>query len=239
MLKKIYFSSLIFSLMLVTGCRPDEPFEPIEQSRTYLNLLNAYGQVDKVDVYLRSFESDGLFASNVNFLESWPKGGYASMITTAGFDSLEKEPDTYLRMVERRTSNEVIPEQGFRLNPEVRSTIVLIDSVGKAKLVKTIDVFDAPGDTAANVRFMNINFTMTSVSLRTPDSTILIDRLNFLNYSRFHQMPPGIYDFEFISDQTRTIVSTLKDVNIEKGKTYSFFLTQQQAVPRAGVERLE
>jgi hypothetical protein len=239
MLKNIVFSSLIIVLLMLASCKADEPFEPIERSRTSLNLLNAYGPVNKVDIFLRSFESNGLFASNVNFMESWPKGGYASLITTSGFDSLEKEPDTYLRVVERSSAKEIISEQGFRLNPDVRSTVVLIDSIGKAKLVKTIDIFEAPGDTAANVRFMNVNYTMTSVSLRSSDSTLLIDRLNFLNYSSFTKMPPGTYDFEFISDQTRTIVSTLKDVNIEKGNTYNFFLTQLGGAPRAGVERLE
>lgn len=239
MLKNIVLSSILVSLLLLAGCKPDDPFTPVKQSRTSLNLLNAYSPANKVDVYLRSFESNGLLASSVTFMESWPKGGYASLITTSGFDSLEREPDTYLRMTERGTNKEIIPEEGFRLNPDVRSTVVLIDSVGKAKLVKTIDVFEAPGDTAANVRFMNVNHTMTSVTCQTPDSTLLIEKLNFLNYSSFNKMPPGTYNFEFISDQTRTVISTLTGVNIEKGHTYNLFLTQKGAAPRAGIERLE
>jgi hypothetical protein len=238
MLKNILFPRLIALFLLMAGCQDDEPFEPLEQSRTYMNLLNAYGPVGKVDVYLRSFESNGLFASNVNFLESWPKGGYASLLTNAGFDSLEKEPDVFLRMVDRSTNDEIISEQGFRLNPEVRSTFVLIDSIGKPKLVKTIDTFESPGDTAANVRFMNVNYTMTSVSLQA-DTSLLIDKLNFLNYSSFKQMLPGTYDFEFVHDQTGTVVSTLLGVNIQKGKTYNFYLTQQGGAPMSGVERLE
>ena len=239
MQKSAYISTLILLVLFVSACR-ETPFDPIEQSRTYLNILNAYGPTDKVDVYLRSYESDGLFAGNVDFMESWPNGGYASMITTSGFDSLEKEPDTWLRVLERSTGNTIIPEEGFRLNPEVRASVVLIDSFGKAKIVKTIDVFESPGDTAANVRFMNVNYTMASVSLRTSDdSTLNIERLNFLNYSKFSQIPPGTYDFEFVFDQTASVVTSLPAMRIEAGRTYSFFLTQQGGAPQVGVERLD
>ncbi len=239
MRKNTFLPGLFALFLLIASCQ-DEPFKPLEQSRTYMNLLNAYGPAARVDVYLRSFESDGLFASNIDFMESWPKGGYASLITTTGFDSLEKEPDTWLRIIDRNSGDEVIPEEGFRLNPEVKASVVLIDSVGKAKLVKTIDIFDAPGDTAANVRFMNVNYTMASVSLRIKnDSTFNIDRLNFLNYSGFSKIKPGTYDFEFVFDQAQSVVATLPGVNIQAGNTYNFFLTQLGGAPRAGVERLD
>jgi hypothetical protein len=230
---------VVLCLLVLGSCQDEPPFEPIDLDRTELHLLNAYGPVDQVDVYLESYESNGLFASNLKFLESWPNGGYASLLTSVGFDSLESDPDVFIRIAERGGDGDIIERQGFRLNPEVKTSLVLIDSVGKPKLVKTIDIFESPGDTAANLRFMNLNYTMLSVSLRTADSTLDIGRLNFLNYSRFESLEPGIYDFEFVFDLTGSVVARLNQQRIEAGRTYSLFLTQLGGTPQAGLERLE
>lgn len=238
--QRLSLAVIASALLLSAGCGR-ESFPPLKQSRTFLHLLNANDATNGVDIYLKSFESDVILAPRLGYMTSWPAGGYASMLTNIPVDSADAERQRVsIRAVSRLTNAEVVEPERFRLSPDVRSTIILIDSLGKPKFVKTIDIFQTPPDSSANVRFMNINYGHISASLRSSDGRILIDRLNFLNYSRFFPAKPGRYTFEFVDDITRRVVFSLPNVQIEGGHTYSFYFTQRNSsIPMGGVEVLD
>ncbi|MEM6264491.1 MAG: hypothetical protein AAGI38_18395 [Bacteroidota bacterium] len=225
--------------LLLGGCDNDPGFEPINQERTFLHILNTYSGIESLDLYTESLETNRLFAGNVSFMEGWPEGGYATLLTAPNPDSISGEGGVTIRVMHRRPDTALIDPQTLILNPRLYSTIAVIDSFGKAQLVKTIDIFNPPGDSLANLRFMNLNFDFLSVTLRNPDSTILVPGLNFLNYSSFENVPIGTYDFEFVNSLNEQVIETLPQVEIEEGKTYNFYFASEQGLPTANVETLE
>ncbi len=241
-MKPIFFIAIAGLFASLAGCK-DVPFEDVPRSRSYLHIINTYADAGDVDFFVESFESEGVFASRLGFLSTWPKGGYASLITHSGFEGTLGDPEIFLTVVERGTAREVLPREGIHLTPDIHSTIALIDSFGKSKIVKTVDVLTEVPDTAAHVRFMNLNYTMESVSMVNDTAAhdvefFRIPQLNFLNYSSFEVATPGTQTFTFVDDRSNIIVATIKDVTLEAGKIYNFVLTQKGGAPRAIYETL-
>jgi len=174
-----------------------------------------------MDVFFDLYESSTKITGDLEFLESWPSVGYASLLTRAQ-DTLES--DVLLRVVNSTSQDEIIPTESLKLIPEQRTTFCIVDSFGKPILVRTLELLGTLSETQVRVRFMNLSAGTLSASLVARDESIEINGLNFLNYSSFRDMQPGSYDFDIVDDFTGEVIYTLSGVNLLAGKAYSFLL---------------
>jgi len=235
--------SLVLSLLAICwmACNPsDLPDTPIKE-RTYLHVLNAYsGLPSGVDMRFTYFEKKQMAIDKLTFKESWPPSGYASLLTEVSGDSSEAEPVLVTVDVLDNPSKEALfAPFPLELGAGAKSTVCLIDSFGKPLLVKTIDSPKEYESQTANIRFMNLNSAMKSVSLHVKADTFRIEKLNFLNYSSYELIPSGTYTFYFVNDFTSNRIDSVSNLSIKSRQAYSFYLTQQGGIPVGAYEILE
>ncbi|RMG29240.1 MAG: hypothetical protein D6730_04220 [Bacteroidetes bacterium] len=236
-LKYFYYFPLIFALL---AC--EKPvFEPLPpRARTYLHFLNAHAGFEAIDVRVTSYQQEQALSQNLTFLDSWPKGGYASLLTVPDEDTLRNiQGGVSINILNSATQATIIPATPLKMSKDIRATLCLVDSFGKPILVKTIDVVPDPTDTVAQVRFMNVNSYNLSVSLTASDSEVQIQNLNFLNYSSFYRMPEGVYTFYFVDDFSGQVIDSIPQLNISRHQIYNFFLASSNGKAVGGVEKLE
>ncbi|GAB4427422.1 MAG: hypothetical protein OHK0039_45720 [Bacteroidia bacterium] len=230
--------AIVLALYL-TGCQEDPIGPSQERVRTYLRVLNAYSKLPGgVDVRFRSYGESRIVADGVRFREGWPTTGYASLLTFLEADTSELRSRGTIEVLDHSTK-EVIYIQEFFFTPETQTTLAVVDSFGKPLVVKTIDLPKAFTPGTVNVRFMNLSSALRSVSLRSADDSIDIDRLNFLNYSSFELHLADVYTFYFINDLTGYKIDSITSLNLSARKSYSFYLTQTNGFPVPGYEILE
>ncbi|MEZ4826009.1 MAG: hypothetical protein R3C61_06905 [Bacteroidia bacterium] len=234
-----FFSALLLlALALTAGCE-EETFKPIPpRERTFLHFLNVYSGIPAVDIRLISFEEKRTVADAVTFKNAWPSTGYASMLTTPDPDSIDGKGGITIDFLDSNTKKPIVPARTLKLAADVNSTICLVDSFGKPLIVKTVDNMPDYVPGKAFVRFMNLNYTVLSVSLVSEDDSVSITKLNFLNYSSFSETSPGTKKFFFKNDFSGNTIGTISNVDIQAGKVYSFFLTNQSGLPSVGYEVL-
>ncbi|MDX2249932.1 MAG: hypothetical protein SF052_24320 [Bacteroidia bacterium] len=229
---------LLLVLTLTVACE-EQTFKPIPpRERTFLHFLNVYSGYPAVDIRLTSYEEARTVADGVTFKGAWPSSGYASMLTTPDPDSIDGKGGITIEFLDHATKDPVVPARTLKLAADVNSTICLVDSFGKPLIVKTVDNFPEKVAGKALVRFMNLNYAALSVSLYSSDDSVNISKLNFLNYSSFAETTPSTKTFFFKNDFSGNIIGTISNVNLEAGKVYSFYLTNQSGTPSVGYEVL-
>ena len=231
---------LLCTIFCLQACRPPE-FEPLPpRERTYLRVLHANSTLGSVNLKLSSFEESIQVGSGVHFKQSWPPTGYASLLTGALPDSTDSDISVvYMDVINNNNKDTIIPGEVLELLPERYSTHCLIDSFGKPIIVKTLDDIQPLKGLRSHLRFMNLSNAAPSVSLRSSVDTVRVERLNFLNYSKFSEVPSGTYNFYFVNDFTGAKLDSIKNFILKPRKTYSFFLVQNRGVASGGVEILE
>jgi|GEM_PF-3209558 len=216
------FLSIALGVVLILSACDRNNLTPLDpQKRAFLQVVNLYPGAPSMDVFFDLYESSTKITGDLEFLESWPSVGYASLLTRAQ-DTLES--DVLLRVVNSTSQDEIIPTESLKLIPEQRTTFCIVDSFGKPILVRTLDLLGTLSETQVRVRFMNLSAGTLSASLVARDESIEINGLNFLNYSSFRDMQPGSYDFDIVDDFTGEVIYTLSGVNLLAGKAYSFLL---------------
>lgn len=229
---------LLISLALTSACN-EETFKPIpKRERTFLHFLNVYSGNPSVDIRLTSFEEIRTVADGVTFKQAWPSSGYASLLTTPDPDSIDGKGGITIEFLDNSTKKPVVPARTLKLAADVYSTICLVDSFGKPLIVKTVDNLPDQVPGKAVVRFMNLSYTALSVSLESSDDSVSISKLNFLNYSSFLETQPGKKTFFFKNDFSGNIIGTISNLELQAGKAYSFYLTNQSGSPSVGYEVL-
>ncbi len=226
----------------MVSCTEEDPFGEVEQQwRTSVHFLNTFPGVGSVDLVMKNFDEIKVIAEDVSFGEGWPKNGYVSILSSPNEDTtIFKKGGLFMTVVDHTTRDSLVDFTVLRLNRDRKITLVLVDSVGKPLMVKTIDDYDDPPLNTANVRFMNVNNTLLSVTLRDAERTFSISNLNFLNYSTFQFAPVGTNKtIEFVDDFSGRVLDTLTNVTISRDRIYSFYLTQREGRPFGGYELLE
>ena len=230
--------TLLGGLFLWEACKDDTAFEPLEPvGRTYVHFLNAFSGLEAVDVQFETFDRSKTVGEAIYFNNSWPRNGYASLLTPT--DTINGVGGVEISIRDHLTRQEIVPSTFMRVTEDDRSTFVLVDSFDKAIFVKTLDVFDEQSDTSAVVRLMNINRYVLAASLVTKTNDITIRNLNFLNYSNALPMSPGTYSFYFVNDVTGQILDSVPNLEVKRKGIYSFFLTHKNGAPVGGYRWLE
>ena len=237
-LMKVALLTCLVSILALSACEEEAPFEEIDRSRTYLHFLNAFPGSESVDITFETFDNNRTVAKDVPFSDSWPNNGYANLLTSP--DTLNGQGGVLIRVLDHNTQEELVPPLYKNLGAEGQFTFVLVDSFSKPVLVKAIDNLDEefnPGN--AYARFMNINRHVQSSSLVNQLGEEVLRGLNYLNYSTFQQIDPGTYTFYFVDDISGAKLDSVSNVQIRLGKIYSFYLTHQQARPVGGLKIME
>ncbi|MCB0835156.1 MAG: hypothetical protein KDE26_03955 [Bacteroidetes bacterium] len=233
---------IIFVLIMLglTACK-EEQFKPIpEKERTYFHILNAYTGFSGIDVKLLSFDENRWIADDLGFKDSWPKTGYASLLTAPDPDSVDGRDGVTFQVYEHTTKTALVTDLSLVLPPNTYTSFCLIDSFGKPLLVKTVDNIRKVEDPKkALIRFMNIEYKTLSVTMKTTDDSVNIEKLNYLNYSTFAEFPAGKKTFLFINDFTGNVIDSISNLEIKPGKAYSFYLTEGYNGPTADYEILD
>lgn len=231
---------LIGTMFFVFSCK-DPSFEPLPpKERTFLHVLNLYDGLNAgVDLRLRTFDETRIIKEGLKFTQAWPPSGYASLLTSVNPDSANGESGVFMDVVDHNTKDLVVPARTMKLAAETYATICLIDSFGKPLLVKTIDNLDPVPNGYANIRFMNLNSALLSVSLVSKNDSLKIEKLNFLNYSGFEPIETGVHTLYFVNDFSGDRVDSIKNIELKAGKTYSTFLSNQGGAPKGGYEVLD
>lgn len=239
-MKSIFHLLLCCLSLTFLACEEPSFEEPEPRERTYLHFINAFDGYSGVDLQVETLNKTQFLFQNLGFMEVWPRGGYASLLTVPKADSSQILKGDFIISVFNHTSPATpISTKKLTLNPDIRTTLALVDSFGKPILVKTIDSEPKFSGDDAQVRFMNVNDANLSVSLTTTDTDFQIANLNFLNYSSFHSLKKGVYSFYFVNDFSGTILDSISNMSIERGLIYNFFMANRDGKPVAGVEKLE
>ncbi|TAE51778.1 MAG: hypothetical protein EAZ89_09605 [Bacteroidetes bacterium] len=236
-LKWIAFLCVAGICVLAGACQEDT-LKPVPQRvRTYLHFLNVYTGAEKIDLKLNSFGENRTLVSGLASMKAWPSQGYASLLT---YETDSVAPDSArLAIIDHDQRDTLVPVIGFQLSPRTKASYILLDSVGKPLLVRTIDSISQPDPGKAYVRFMNLCYPLRSVSLiSAADDSLEISRMTFLNYSSFKRTKTGLSTFYFHNDLANSRIDSLK-VDIRPGKVYSFYLALTNGSPIPGVEILE
>lgn len=230
---------LFLSVIGFLSCE-DNPLTPFpERERAGLHVLNVYGGVNAIDLRLESFEETRRIAEGIRFGESWPGTGYASLATSPEPADSNTIGGTVIKVLDNADKSELVPNRPIGLIGGSNASYCLVDSFGTPLLVKTVDVFpDVKGDTV-NIRFMNLNGFILSCSLLSADGAVLISNMNFLNFSKFYQVPAARQTFYVVNDFTGTVIDSIPDFQIQARKAYSFYLAQSNGDAFADVEILD
>ena len=238
---KTIFSCLslaIASTLLLTNCQNFPDIDPLKRVQAETHVLNLLGP-DRVDVYLETADTEIAFGSRIPFGGGYPENGYASLLTRTESEADSQRAAVFIRANNTFSQSAVLENTLFFLNPSINTTVAMIDSFGKAKILRAADTFpDETNDTSAVIRFMNLAYHLPSVTLRSADSTIIMPRFNFLTYSQFQEVPAGNFDFLFIEDSSGAPATSLPGIELEAGHTYNIWFTWRGGASVGGIEEL-
>jgi len=232
---------LLLTLMVIGGpaCSSVDDVTPAPQARrTNLRVFNAYFR-DPVDFRLHTFGGEVRFLVNrLTFGHSWPRGSYANMVTRRGDTATSGVDSIALDVVAYDLDTLLIDQYPENLPPETYASFYVVDSVGKALMVKTSDDFVQPASGQAAYRFINLYPQLNSVSFESSRDTLGFLPFTFLNYSSFVSVSSGKRTLEVINNNSGAAFATLEDVNLESGGVYDFYLLNNNGIPEFGYERV-
>ncbi|MEZ4685392.1 MAG: hypothetical protein R3B47_04815 [Bacteroidia bacterium] len=216
---------------------PDIPTLPREEAQTH--ILNLLGP-DRVDVTLETAETEVSFGERIPFGGGYPQNGYASLPTrTENADTDSQRAPVFITAKNTFSRQAVLDRALFFLNPNIHTTVAMIDSFGKAKVLRAADTYpEFTADTTAIIRYMNLAYHLPSTSFRSMDSTIWFERYNFLTFTSFTEVPAGTYSFDVIEDGSGFAVTNLQNIELVPGKHYNFWFTWRSGQSVAGVEEM-
>lgn len=226
------------AVAFVSSCQ-DDPLEPLNREEAKTRILNLLGP-DQVDLSLETGVTEISFGSRIPFGGTYPDAGYATLITRT-----ESETDSSQRAAVFLSANNtfsrdpILENELFFLNPNINTTIALVDSFDKAKLIRAADIIpEFTADTTAMLRFMNLAYHLPSVSMNDVDSIIMFDQYTALVHSQFTEVPAGTYNFRVIEDSSGFPIVNLPNTELEVGEVYNIWFTWRRGASVADIERL-
>ena len=232
---------LFLPLVLLGGfaCSPGETFTPTpEARRTNLRVFNAYFR-DPVDFRLHTFGGEIRFlVERLTFGQAWPRGGYADLVTRRGDTATSAADSIALDVIAYQVDTLLVDKYPENLPPETFASFYVVDSAGKALMVKTSDDFVQPAGGQAAYRFINLYPQLNSVSFESSRDTLGFLPFTFLNYSSFVSVSSGKRTLEVINNNSGAAFATLEDVELKSGGVYVFYLLNNNGIPEFGYERV-
>lgn len=226
-MQKIFFAflSLVFVL---TACKektvPDMP----PRKRACLHFINLNPDYAAIDVQINSFETSGNLIDGLAYLDTWPHNGYASLLSLQQKDSERDTSWISYRIVEHTTGTEILPLEELRLYEDKAATLILAkDATGSPIIIKTLDSFDEETDSTGNVRVMNFDESLLSLSMFGYQDTIRTDsvkNLGPLNYTGYRSVTTGKKDFYLINNSVPDTIDVFRNKEIRLHRNYCIYV---------------
>lgn len=217
---------LLLSLFVAFGCKKDDPTKPVRE-RSYLHILGAAAPSDTFNITFDYYNADDIVISGFYYKRNFPLGGYADMMAAGTPDEfgngklfmtatknniINATPDTILQPIE------------IVLAADKKATLVLADSLGSLKAKMYADEFASQTD--ANVRFLNLDASIASATLRASNGAWTIGGEAFLSDGTIVTVPAGTYTIEVVNDDTGSVIASIANYTLSSWGGYSFYLGQ-------------
>lgn len=133
--------------------------------------------------------------------------------------------------ITKRNSNRLIMSENFNLLSGVGYSVFVVDTVkdNTKRFLLTQDDLSAPAADKAKIRFINLSKDAPALSLRIhgKDADLFTGKA-FYEYTSFSAVDPG-ESVTFDINEGTTLKTSLPNVKIEKGKTYTIYAKGFQA----------
>lgn len=232
----LWLGSLLISIV---ACTQQETFpEPPAQRRTNIRVFNGYASTP-VDFRLNTFGGEVRFlVDRLTFGNSWPEGGYASLLTRRSDSAASLGVDSIAMDVAAYDLDTLLIEQyPENLPPETFASFYVVDSLGKAVMVKSSDDFIQPAGGQAAYRFINLYPQLNQVSFESDVDELGFLPQTFLNYTPFASVSSGTRNVSVINNLTGNTIQSMT-VDLKSQGVYVFYLLNQNGIPVFSYERI-
>lgn len=217
------FCSILCLLLLVTACKEHTAPDIPPRKRACLHFINLHPDYTAIDLETNSFETNGNLIDNLAYLDTWPHGGYANLLVTQNSDT---NWISY-RILDYTTGAEIIPITPFDLFIDKSATLILAkDAAGLPIVIKTLDSFDDDTDSTGNIRLMNFDETLTSVTMISSDTSVFTPNIGSLNYTGYKAFLTGKKDIYFINNAIPDTI-TMLNKEILLHRNYSAYIVKE------------
>jgi hypothetical protein len=213
---KMLFAAVTVSAVLVS-CSKDFDNTPAP-SVSGVNIIHATPTTESLDFFV-----DNTRANSEEF-SFGKKLGYYSLYSGSRQIAVSK----------KNTSTPLLTEK-FNLQPERVYSLFIYDKLETPKFLLVKDSASAPGNGKANVRFINLSPDAPVLNLAINGSaTDLFTDKAFKQYSEFKTIDAGEkVTFNVKNKETGLVETSLPDIKIESGKTYTIWVKGLKAATDA------
>ncbi len=198
------------------------------RKRACLHFINLNPDYVAIDVQINSFETSGNLIDGLAYLDTWPRNGYASLLSLQQKDSERDTSWISYRIVDHATGTEILPLEELRLYENKAATLILVkDVTGLPIIIKTLDSFDDETDSTGNVRVMNFDESLLSLSVFGYQDTVRTDSaksLGSLNYTGYRSSTIGKKNFYLINNSIPDTIATFKNKDIRLHRNYTIYV---------------
>ncbi|MGF7233297.1 DUF4397 domain-containing protein [Arachidicoccus sp.] len=121
-------------------------------------------------------------------------------------------------------SYNLLISQQFYLEPGDAYSIFISDSLEDAKLTYLRDTAMLPDSSMAGIRFANFSPNSQGLDLIVANTDTLANNIVYTKATAFRSIAPSTnYSFQLKEKGSNTILATLNNVSIEKGKAYTLW----------------
>jgi len=201
------FAALTVSALLVS-CSKDFDDTPAP-AISGLNIIHAIPTTELLDFFV-----DNTRANNEDF-------GFTKKLGYYNLYSGERQ----LNITKKNSATSILSEK-FKMEPERGYSLFIIDKVEAPKFLLVKDSVSLPATGKANVRFINLSPDAPALNLAIAGTaTNLFTDKAFKQYSEFTTINAGEkVTFNATNKESGAIETTLADVKIESGKTYTIWV---------------
>ncbi|MFN0203410.1 MAG: hypothetical protein ACKVTZ_17925 [Bacteroidia bacterium] len=240
-MQKLGISLVLFVMLAVSACKEPELPAIEKRERVYLHIVNLYQPIPSLDMDFEAFEQKQATIKDLQTFQSWPQGGYASLLSIHKPDSAKNVfGGLYFTIMNHFTGEVIFPKKIYDLQTVVPNTFAVIDVQGVPTVIRAADTFDSLNYKTSGVRFMDLSNNKASLSLVTTDSVVKHENMSYLGYTPFKKFPTGTYKFRLIDAQNvLDTVYRFDPITIQPGRNYAFYAYDLVTDVKAFYEKIE
>lgn len=217
-LKTLILAALASTLVFATGCKKDKD-DPLPTQYGRVALLHAGFGGDSLNIFV-----DGQKVNQKPFGYTDTAGYFNLPAGTRKFELKGKDSKTLLAK---------------SLSVEKNKNYSLFASNGKDaktfELIPIEDALSAPADNKAKIRFVHLSPDTDKLHFVAADDSKISENIGFKNAGAFKELDAKKTSFKVIDADKKTVIGEVKDLQLEKGKLYTIWLTGLKAELKTNV----
>lgn len=201
--KLFFVSALILSLIGSTGCDKDDN-QPVKKYGKIALLNGAFG-TDSLNLFIDNRKVNSkliAYSDSLNYVE-----------IEAGDRSAEA----------RKKDNTSLTTKATKIEANKNYSLLITNSAN-GQTFESILVSDdlaAPAENKAKIRFIHLSPDVVKLNLETTGGTKVFENINYKNAGLFKDIDAQKTSFKIVDPETNTVLATLTDLDIVKGKIYT------------------